>query len=83
MRAVDHDGLISGAFGSQGLEGALEDSSVRSGCRGACEARGRRVRHATSGAVSDDVDDAADDLSVIDARDASDLVGQEGVKPGN
>ena len=28
--------------------------------------------------VSDDVDDAADDLSVVDAWDAPDLVGQEG-----
>ena len=76
--AVDHQGPGSGAIGGQDLEDAVEDpgdapayESVVEGLVGSV-AGGRIAPHQT---VADDMDDAADDLSVIDPRDAPYLVG--------
>lgn len=85
MGAVDHEGPAGGAFPSQGLEDAVEDPGLTPAHEAVVESL---VRAVTSGRVAphqsgaDDMDDPADDSSIIDPRDAAHLVGQQGLQPG-
>ena len=85
MRAIDRDGPGGGAFGGQGLEDTVENTGLAPVHETVVE---RLVRTVAGGRVTphqpiaDDMDDAADDFSVIDPWDAAHLVGQQGLQAG-
>ena len=83
--AVDHDRTCGGAFTSQGLEDVVENPGLAPEQEAVVEclvATLTRQRVAPHQSVSDDMDDAADHLAVVDAWDAAHLVGQQGLRTG-